>query len=42
MNEDYTDYIKIIIFLFLVLGSLLFLGSCDGGWSVAGYDIDKV
>tara|TARA_R100000995_G_C3396705_1_gene82962 strand:- start:278 stop:397 length:120 start_codon:yes stop_codon:yes gene_type:complete len=39
MNEDFTDYIKIIIFLFFVLGGLMFLGSCDSGWSVAGYEV---
>ncbi len=41
MNEDFTDYIKIIIFLFLVLGSLIFISGCDGGWSVAGYELDR-
>ena len=40
MNEDFTDYIKIVIFLFLVLGSLIFIGGCDGGWSVAGYELN--
>ena len=41
MNEDWTDYLKIFIFLFIVLGGLLFLGSCNGGWSVAGLDISS-
>tara|TARA_A100001201_G_scaffold125_1_gene380 strand:- start:2042 stop:2161 length:120 start_codon:yes stop_codon:yes gene_type:complete len=39
MNEDFKDYIQIILFLFIVLGGLVLLGSCDGGWSVAGYEV---
>lgn len=39
MNEDFTDYIKILVFLFLVLGGLVFFGSCDAGMSIAGYEI---
>lgn len=39
MNEDFTDYIKILVFLGLVLGGLVFLGSCDAGWSIAGYEV---
>jgi hypothetical protein len=39
MEENWTDYLKIIIFLFLVLGGLVLLGSCDGGWSIAGYEV---
>ena len=39
MNEDFTDYIKILVFLFLALGGLVFFGSCDAGWSIAGYEV---
>lgn len=39
MNEDFKDYIQIILFLLFVLGGLILLGSCDGGWSVAGYEV---
>ena len=39
MNEDLKDYISIVVFLILVLGGLILIGSCDGGWSVAGYEV---
>ena len=39
MNEDFKDYIQIILFLLFVLGGLVLLGSCDGGWSIAGYEV---
>jgi|TARA_Y100001973_G_C5163052_1_gene314599 hypothetical protein len=39
MNEDFKDYIQIILFLLFVLGGLILLGSCDGGWSIAGYEV---
>jgi len=39
MNEDLKDYISIIIFLIIVLGGLVLIGSCDGGWSIAGYEV---
>ena len=39
MNEDLKDYISIVVFLILVLGGLILIGSCDGGWSVAGWEI---
>jgi len=39
MNDDLKDYISILIFLFIVLGGLVFLGSCDAGWSIAGYKV---
>jgi len=39
VNEDLKDYISIIVFLIIVLGGLVFLGSCDSGWSVAGYEV---
>ena len=39
MNEDLKDYIQIILFLLFVLGGLILLGSCDSGWSVAGYEV---
>jgi|TARA_R100000084_G_scaffold103339_1_gene59338 hypothetical protein len=39
MNEDLKDYIQIILFLLFVLGGLVLLGSCDGGWFIAGYEV---
>jgi len=39
MNEDFKDYIQIILFLLFVLGGLILLGGCGGGWSVAGYEV---
>jgi hypothetical protein len=39
VNEDWKDYVSIIAFLFIVLGGLILLGSCDSGWSVAGYEV---
>jgi hypothetical protein len=39
VNEDLKDYISIVVFLIIVLGGLVLIGSCDGGWSVAGYEV---
>tara|TARA_S200002703_G_C3706044_1_gene216851 strand:- start:71 stop:190 length:120 start_codon:yes stop_codon:yes gene_type:complete len=39
MSDDLKDYLTIIAFLVIVLGSLVLFGSCDGGWSVAGYEV---
>ena len=39
MNEDLKDYLTIIAFLVIILGGLVLLGSCDGGWSVAVYEV---
>ncbi len=39
MNDDLKDYLSIIAFLVIVLGGLVLIGSCDGGWSVAGYEV---
>jgi len=39
MNDDLKDYLSIIAFLIVVLGGLVLIGSCDGGWSVAGYEV---
>jgi len=39
MNEDWKDYAIILAFLIIVLGGLVLLGSCDAGWSVAGYEV---
>ena len=39
MNEYLKDYISIVVFLILVLGGLILIGSCDSGWSVAGYEV---
>tara|TARA_R100000315_G_C5222362_1_gene134012 strand:+ start:759 stop:878 length:120 start_codon:yes stop_codon:yes gene_type:complete len=37
-SDNLHDYIKIIIFLAFVFGIMIF-ASCDGGWSIAGYEI---
>ena len=34
VNEDLKDYISIVVFLIIVLGGLILIGSCDSGWSV--------
>jgi len=39
MNEDLKDYISIVVFLIIVLGGLVLIGSCDSGWSIAGYEV---
>ena len=39
MNEDWKDYISIVVFLIIVLGGLILIGSCNSGWSVAGYEV---
>jgi len=39
VNEDWKDYATILAFLVIVLGGLVLLGSCDAGWSVAGYEV---
>ena len=39
VNEDWKDYLSIILFLIVILGGLVILGSCDSGWSVAGYEV---
>ena len=39
MNDDWKDYISIILFLIVILGGLVILGSWDGGWSIAGHEI---
>ncbi len=39
VSDDLKDYITIIVFLVIVLGGLVLLGSCDEGWSVAGYEV---
>ena len=41
VNEDWKDYLSIILFLIVILGGLVILGSCNGGWSVAGLDISS-
>tara|TARA_R100000231_G_scaffold36357_2_gene32150 strand:- start:11297 stop:11413 length:117 start_codon:yes stop_codon:yes gene_type:complete len=38
MNEDFKDYIQIVLFLLFVFGIMIF-ASCDSGWSVAGYEV---
>jgi len=39
MNDELKDIIKVVIFMVVVLGGLVLLGSCDSGWSVAGYEV---
>jgi len=39
VSDDWKDYISIILFLIVILGGLIILGSCDGGWSIAGHEI---
>ena len=39
MNDDLKDYISILLFLIIILGGLVLLGSCDSGWSIAGYEV---
>ena len=39
MNDDLKDYISILLFLIIVLGGLVLLGSCDSGWSIVGYEV---
>tara|TARA_R100000951_G_C2543258_1_gene150059 strand:+ start:172 stop:291 length:120 start_codon:yes stop_codon:yes gene_type:complete len=39
MSEDLKDIIKVIVFLVVILGGLVLVGSCNSGWSVAGYEI---
>jgi hypothetical protein len=39
MNDDLKDYISILLFLIIVLEGLVLLGSCDSGWSIAGYEV---
>jgi|TARA_R100000482_G_C5128841_1_gene150528 hypothetical protein len=37
-SDDIHDYVKIIMFLAFVFGIMIF-ASCDGGWSIAGYEV---
>jgi len=39
MSEDLKDIIKVVVFLVVILGGLVLVGSCNSGWSVAGYEI---
>ena len=38
MKKDYTDLMKIIIFVGLFFLFFMFM-ACDCGWSVAGYEV---
>lgn len=38
MKKDYTDVMKILIFIIIFFLSFV-LFACNGGWSVAGVDI---
>ena len=40
MNEDWKDYLNIVVFLFFILSGLVLLGSCNGGWVIAEVDIN--
>lgn len=40
MKKDYTDLMKIIIFVTIFFLCFIFL-ACDGGWSVGGLDIPE-
>tara|TARA_R100000900_G_scaffold6474_1_gene6903 strand:+ start:407 stop:526 length:120 start_codon:yes stop_codon:yes gene_type:complete len=39
VNEDWKDYVSIIAFLFIVLGGLILIGSCDSSWLITGYEV---
>jgi len=38
MKKDYTDLMKVILFVGLFFFCFIFL-ACEGGWSVAGYEV---
>jgi len=38
MKKDYTDLMKIIIFVLLFFMFFMFI-ACGSGWSVAGYEV---
>tara|TARA_X000001388_G_C2223857_1_gene120348 strand:+ start:556 stop:672 length:117 start_codon:yes stop_codon:yes gene_type:complete len=38
MDKDYTDLMKIILFVALFFFCFMVM-ACDSGWSVAGYEI---
>ena len=38
MKKDYTDLMKVIIFVTIFFLSFVLL-ACDSGWSVAGYEV---
>tara|TARA_R110002167_G_scaffold112850_1_gene285523 strand:- start:14521 stop:14784 length:264 start_codon:yes stop_codon:yes gene_type:complete len=37
-KQDLKDIIKILVFMFLILGGLV-ISSCSGGWSIMGYEL---
>jgi len=37
-RQELKDIIKILVFMFLVLGGLV-MSSCNTGWSVMGYEL---
>jgi len=39
MSSEVKDIIKVLLFLIIILGGLILLGSCDSGWSMSGYEI---
>jgi len=38
MKKDYTDEMKILIFIMIFFLSFVFL-ACDSGWSISGYEV---
>ena len=38
VNAVHKDAIKVILFVVIVLGAIVFT-ACDSGWSVAGYEV---
>tara|TARA_R110002020_G_C16159313_1_gene763267 strand:- start:723 stop:839 length:117 start_codon:yes stop_codon:yes gene_type:complete len=38
MNKDYTDLMKVILFVGLFFLCFILL-ACDSGWSVVGYEV---
>ena len=43
MQEEWNDYISILIFLIVVLGGLVLIGSCDDKsyYNIMGYEINE-
>jgi len=38
VKKDYTDEAKILLIVAIIFYVLIFV-ACDGGWSIAGYEI---
>ena len=39
MSSEVKDIIKVLLFLIIILGGLILLGSCDSSWPISGYEI---